>query len=90
MKKRPFIVTVLLANIAFILLQIDKHNRVTEQMYRKQKLEQKLAKMTKKCDQLKHEICNLKHHNTVKAYAQRYLKMQPLDLKQIKKLDAHA
>jgi cell division protein FtsL len=90
MSQRNFIITVILVNVTFVLLQIDKRMRSTRLIYRKQALEQELANLTKRHDQLQQELCCLQQHDTVKRYAARYLHMRPITLRQLKKISDHA
>lgn len=90
MYQRKFIVTVILVNVAFVLLQIDKRMRSTRLIYRKQALELELATISKKHNQLNQELCSLQQHDTVKRYAARYLHMRPVTLRQLRKISDYA
>lgn len=89
MQQRHFIITVIMVNVAFVLLQIDKRIRSTKLMYNKQTLEHELVQLQKKHDQLNQELCNLQQHDTIKRYAARYLHMCPVTIRQLKKIVDH-
>ncbi len=89
MKNRTFLITVIVSNIAFVILLIHKRSTVTELMYKKQRHEQALNFLAQKESKLKHELCSLQDRNTVKTYASKYLGMSPISIAQMKKLATH-
>ncbi len=86
MKKNRFLTIVIVTNIGFILLQIHKHNKVTELLYEKQRLEQQLETINKESNELKQELCALQDRQNVKKYAQKNLQMSAIRLAQMKKI----
>jgi cell division protein FtsB len=88
MSKRTFLVSVILTNLAFVLILLHKRNAVTEELYTKQRYEQELHLLAKQEHALQHELCNLQDRNTVKTYAQTYLNMSPVTLAQMKKISS--
>ncbi len=90
MKRRTFITTVILVNVGFLLLHIHKYNAITELSYTKQRHEKELNQLSKQEQTLQQELCELHDKKTVVRYAQKYLSMMPVTLKQIRKFDAPA
>jgi hypothetical protein len=89
MKKRTFLITVILTNVMFVILLIHKRSTITGLMYKKQRYEQELHLLAKQENELTHELCNLQDRNTVKTYASTYLNMSPISIGQMQKLTAH-
>lgn len=89
MHRRTFIITVIVTNIAFILLHIHKYNVVTELTYCKQRYEKEFAQLIKQEDNLQQELCALHDKKTVTRYAQKYLHMTPITIGQMRKLHEH-
>ena len=88
MNKRTFLVTVILTNLAFVLILLHKRNTLTEQLYTKQRHEHDLHILAKEEHTLQHELCFLQDRTTVKTYAQTYLNMSPIALTQMRKLSS--
>lgn len=86
MNKRTFLVTVIVSNLAFVLILLHKRNALTEMLYTKQRGEQELQILAKQEHALQHELCSLQDRTTVKTYAQTYLHMSPVTLTQMRKL----
>ena len=86
MNKRTFLVTVIVTNLAFVLILLHKRNALTEQLYTKQRHEHELQILAKQEHTLQHELCCLQDRTTVKTYAQTYLNMSPVTLTQMRKL----
>lgn len=89
MKKRTFITFFITIHLIFACALIDKQSRLTKLSYEKQTYEQKIKKLNNKKQHLTHMIHALQNHQKIKTYAAQELKMNPLYLKNIKKLPLH-
>ncbi len=86
MKKRTFITLFISVHLIFICALIDKQSRLTKLSYQKQASEQKLKKLKIKKQELTNKLLGFQNHQKIKEYATNELKMNPLFLKNIKKL----
>jgi len=86
MKQSRFLTIFITTHVLFILLQIHKHTQVVRHSYQKQEFEQQIALLAEKKEHLTHMLCSLKSHDTIHHWAQTTLKMKPIKLNQIKKI----
>ncbi len=89
MKKNRFIILFIFFNILFIILQIYKHTLFIRFTYQKQKHETEWADLVQKKQELTQKLYTLTDRTHIKKYAQKKLKMRPMKLNQVKKLDHH-
>ena len=87
MKKMGFLCVFLLTHVAFVFLQIYQYSQVIDLSYQKQKYEKTKMLLTQKKQHLTHQIYALHNKTAIKKFAQHELKMVPIEMHQIKKLD---
>jgi AAA15 family ATPase/GTPase len=85
MHTRTFITLFIMLHIGFIFLQIYKQSYLVELSYQKQKNEKIKEGLQEKKYALIQQLYVLQDRESVKAYAQNSLHMQPISLKQIRK-----
>lgn len=86
MLKRTFIIGVITTNLFFVIVLLHKRAAFNEQIYQQHKIKHELLTLNKQEELLTNELNDLQSRNTVKAYAERYLTMMPIDLSDIKKI----
>ena len=86
MEKRVFITLFITAHLLFVCALIDKQTRLVKLSYQKQIYEQKIKSLFLKRQLLTNKIHTLQNHKEIKAYAINELKMNPLFLKNVKKI----
>lgn len=86
MKRKAFITLFLGIHIMFIAFQIDKQSRLVKLSYQKQRIENESQKLLLKKQELTIALHTIKNHTTIKSFAQNELKMNPIDLKKIKRI----
>jgi len=89
MKCSPFMATVIATHVFFILAHINRHSQFVGQSFRRQKNERLLESLVHRKQELASQLYALKDRDAIKEYAQRVLKMQPVALAQVKKLNAN-
>ena len=86
MKRTLFIPIFIAAHVVFVFLQIHQYSKIIKISYEKQKNEQHVENLLKKQQSLTHTFNALQNKSAIKQFAQQQLHMQPVSLKQIKKL----
>ncbi|KKP35974.1 MAG: hypothetical protein UR26_C0001G0018 [candidate division TM6 bacterium GW2011_GWF2_32_72] len=87
MKKRfLFFILFVFIQISLIFLHIHKNSLFVKESYRNQKLENQKKDLSTLKDRLLEELYEIKSQKNVKKFAQDELKMQKLNLNQVKRL----
>lgn len=86
MKKRIFVGIFITAHLLFVCALIDKQTRLVKLSYQKQIYEQKIKSLFLKRQLMTNKIHALQNHKEIKTYATNELKMNPLFLKNVKKI----
>ena len=86
MKKSVLALLFIVVHILFIFVQIHKYSLLIRTSYKKQKNETKKIELKHKKEKLIHTLHTIKDKTRVQRYAQNKLNMQPIRLKQIRKL----
>lgn len=86
MKKRTFITLFITTHLLFVCALIDKQGKILKLSYEKQQYEKKLKLLAAQKQEKTHTLHALKSHQAIKNYATNTLHMEPLFLKNIKKL----
>jgi len=86
LNKKQCIVVCVAINVAFIFAQIYKHTKLVQYAYLKQHDEHILEHHQQTIQTLTQQLHALKDRETIRAFAQKELSMQPLSMKQIKRL----
>ncbi|MBN1549047.1 hypothetical protein JW872_00055 [Candidatus Babeliales bacterium] len=89
MNKKLFVFIFAAAHIAFVVLLIHKQNLFINLSYKKQKYEREITQLEEHKKALTQELCLLKNHRAVEQHAQNVLGMQPISMKQIRKLESY-
>lgn len=89
MKKVFFVSIVVCANVLFIILNIHQYSQVIKLTYEKQKNELLKNNLVQKKQSLTHHFYALQNRSEIKKFVSTELNMEPLTLKQIKKLNAN-
>lgn len=89
MKKGAFIAIFVGTHIAFVFVQIHQYSQVIKYSYQKQKNETLKNTLVQKKQALTHQIYALQNRTAVKQFATNTLKMEPIHLNQIKKINTH-
>jgi len=86
-KKNSFLTLFIITNIGFLFLQIRKQMLFIKESFRKQKHERTIAKLEQKKQEIDHAIHLAQNKQEIKQYAQDTLRMKPVRLTQLKKVD---
>lgn len=86
MKRRSFILIVVLLNLSFVFLQIYKYSQWAQETYFKQQQEKKRGELVKKRELLLKELCMLKDPAAIKKHAAEKLGMQKVRINQVKSI----
>lgn len=89
MNKKLFITTIIGTHIIFVMLHIHTYSRIIKQSYQKQKNEQLRLTLTHKKQQLTQQLYLLKEQVAIKQFALEQLHLEPINLKQVRKLKKH-
>jgi hypothetical protein len=87
MKKNTFLSLFIITNIGFLFLQIRKQMLFIKESFRKQKHERTLTKLEQKNQEIEHAMHLAQNKQEVKQYAQEKLKMKPIRIAQLKKVN---
>ena len=85
-KKSAFISIFVSAHIVFIFLHIHKYSQVVKASYEKQKNSITLDTLRQKKQDLTHKWYSLQNRTAIKQFAINTMKMEPITLNQIKKI----
>ncbi len=89
MKRNTFAALFVATHVTFIFMHIYRQTLVVRETFRKQKNERTLELLTQRQQELTTQLCCLKNHMEIKRYAQQELGMQPITLKQVRRVAAH-
>jgi uncharacterized protein HemX len=87
MKKNTFLSLFIITNIGFLFLQIRKQMLFIKESFRKQKHERTLTKLEQKNQEIEHAMHLAQNKQEIKQYAQEKLKMKPIRIAQLKKVN---
>ncbi len=87
MKKGKFLTLFIVTHVGFIFLQIHKHMQFIKHSFLKQKNERLLAQLEQQKQELTNQWYGIQNKSDIKKYALDTLKMQPIKLSQLKRLD---
>lgn len=90
MKKTGFILIFISTHVTFVFLQIHQYSHLINNSYQKQKTEKMKEQLLQKKQALTHQLYALHNKTAIKNFAQNQLKMEPIDMQQIKKLECSA
>lgn len=88
-KKSAFITIFISTHIVFIFLHIHKYSQVVKASYQKQKNTIMLEALCQKKQDLTHAWYALQNRSAIKQFAINTLKMEPINLNQVKKIHIH-
>ncbi len=88
-KKSTFITIFVSTHIIFIFLHIHKYSQVVKASYEKQKNSISLETLRQKKQDITHKWYALQNRNAIKQFAINTMKMEPITLNQIKKINAN-
>ncbi len=88
MKKTYFITLLIMTHVLFVALQINKESQFVKLSYEQQRYEQECKKLLTQKQTLQNRIYALQEQGAIKKYASEKLAMQPLSLKQVKRIQA--
>jgi len=83
MKKFPFIRTLAVFTICAIFIKIYQHNQIIKLNYEKQRIENKLSKLNRDCNELLAVLSVQQEPGKTKKIAQEKMGMQWLSLSQV-------
>lgn len=86
MNNKLFFSVIVCAHVLFVFLHIHTYSRIIKQSYIKQKIDQKKADLEQKKQLLTQQMYAFKNQNAIKEFAHNKLNLQPISLKQIRKL----
>ncbi len=86
MKKKSFIALFIGFHICFIALKIHKQSSFIKLSYEKQHLETECQKLKNRKQELTTTLYTLKKPSSIKQFATTTLNMEPLNLKQVKRM----
>lgn len=86
MKKNIFISLFLLVHLFFVFFYIYKESQIIKLSYQTQKLSKLIDKLTEEKQYLNRTLQTAQNHNQIKIFAQNDLKMNKINLNQIKTL----
>lgn len=75
------------AHIIFIFLHINIYSRIIKLSYQKQKNEQLKTALEYKKQNLAQQLCALKNQALIKEFAKNSLRLEPITLKQVRKMN---
>lgn len=87
MKKPYLLIIFVLINIFFIFFHIYKESKIVQLSYQNQKYKKQKAKLVEQKTKLQQELQKLQDLKAIKTFATDNLKMQKLNVNQVKKLD---
>lgn len=88
MKKLYFIVFFISFHILLIGVKINKQSQFIKISYEKQRLEQKKQELFQHKQALTNDLYAFQNPATIKQFAQDVLHMEPLNIKQVKRITA--
>jgi hypothetical protein len=88
-KKSAFITLFVSTHIVFIFLHIHKYSQVVKASYEKQKNGITLETLRQRKQDLTHKWYALQNRTAIKQFAVNTMKMEPITLNQIKKMNTH-
>jgi len=86
MNTKPFIITIIVANLCFIVLHIHKYNAIAELNNTNEQLRKELTQLQHQKGLLSQELALLQDTKTVMQFAQKQLHMRPVAQWQERKL----
>ena len=86
MKRKTFIGLFITTHILFIAFQIDKQSRLIKLSYEKQRYETEKQKFLALKQNLTIKLYHMKQPGKIKQFAQNELHMNPLNIKNIKRI----
>lgn len=90
MKKFPLIRTLLLFAVVTIFVKIYQHNQIIKLNYERQRLENKMGKLNRDCNELKAVLSVIQEPGKVKQCAQEKMGMKWLALSQVVTVTEHS
>lgn len=85
--KNKFLAIVITTNISFIILVIYKKTYLTHLNYTQQQLNKQLNKVKAERLILEEKLLRLKRPEQIKKFCEKELHMEPMKIKQIRKID---
>lgn len=86
MKRSPFILVVISAQLVLIFFLIYKNSRIVELSFQKQQQEKIKHALLKERERLQQKLCMAQDKTAIRHYAQRALTMEKINPKAIKSL----
>jgi len=86
MKKAVFFTIFISAQVTFVFLQIHQYSQMIKVSYKKQKNEKLKSSLAQRKQELTHQLYALHNKSGIKEFAINELKLEPINLNQIKKL----
>jgi len=89
MKCTPFMSLVIATHVLFILAHIYRHSQFVQESFTRQRSERLIESMRHKRQELASILYGLKDRSAIKEYAEQVLRMKPIALAQVKKLESN-
>ncbi len=84
MNTKPLIITIIAANLCFIVLHVHKYNTIIELHHTQQQLQKELTQLQQKKGQLQQELTLLQDTKAITQYVQKHLHMKPITQRQVR------
>ena len=89
MKQRNFFIACIAVHLLFFIVYIHKNSSYIKLSFQQQKLDEQKKTILKNKELLLQKLCLMQNKNSIKAYALKELKMEPLKLNAIKTIPTH-
>lgn len=89
MKRMAFFTLFITTHVLFAILHIHKNTQFIKQTFAKQKSDSNLEKLALKKQELTKKIYLCQNQESIKEYVDKQLHLQPLSIKQVKKLGSN-